>query len=552
MPALAAFHRAILLLGLAYVLRPVSLSAADPGLSQQISKGRLLYLQHCVLCHQSAGQGSPGTFPPLAKSDFLMADKARSIRVVIEGLSGEITVNGVKFNGVMPPAILNDQQLADVLTFARNSWGNTGEGVTAEEVKAVRAKSRYPDLQVLLQASTYAPLPKPPDGFTVREVARLNENGTRLAGDGQGKALYVLAANGNVWRVELPGGKLTQILWGDHYLDLKRGDPFAVGLTLDRQKRLYVVVNQRNESGSIVTNEVTIFRTTGTSASGDPSEPKPWLRTAYPYGIGPFNHAVGNIAEGPDGFLYVISGSRTDGNEPGQDPRYYTGGEVPLTSSIWRLDPRADKPEIEVFARGTRNAYGFCWNDRGEMFATDNGPDAHAPEELNRIERGRHYGFPYQFSDWTNKPYAYTPDAPADLRFTLPVANLGPDGGFNGRPLHTFDPHSSPAGIVHLGEDFPDGYRGSFMLVRFGNLIAGSKDVGFDLLQATLRTNAAGNFEGNFTTVLAPLARPLDVCLNGKGRIYLLEFARTLNNKGDVPMLPGRILELAVKPASGK
>ncbi len=467
---------------------------------------------------------------------------------MIEGLSGEIVVNDTKFNGVMPPSILDDPQLADVLSFVRNGWGNAGEGVTADEVKAVRAKSRYPNLQALLKASAYALLPKPPEGFTLREVARLSENGTRLASDGQGKTLYVLAGNGNVWRVDLSGGKLTQILWGDQYLDLKRGEPFTVGFTLDRQKRFYLVVNQRNDSGSVVTNEVSLYRTTATSPAGDPADPKPWFHTAYPYGIGPFNHAVGNIAVGPDGYLYVTSGSRTDGNEPGKDPRYYGGGETPRTACVWRLDPRAEKPEIEIFARGLRNAYGFCWNDRGEMFATDNGPDANAPEELNQIGRGRHYGFPYQFSNWTNKPYAYTPDPPPGLEFTLPVANLGPDGGFEGQPLYTFDPHSSPAGIVHLGDDFPSDFRGSLLLVRFGNLIVCPHDVGFDLLQARLQKNPAGRYEGKLTTVLSPLARPLDVHLSGKGKVYILEYARTLNNKGDIPMLPGRILELAVKP----
>ena len=87
-----------------------------------------------------------------------------------------------------------------------------------------------------------------------------------------------------------------------------------------------------------------------------------------------FNHGVGHIAFGPDGMLYVNSGSRTDGDETGDDPRYSKEGEDRLTSCIWRLDPNADKPEIEIYARGLRNAYGFRWNDHGEMYATDNGP----------------------------------------------------------------------------------------------------------------------------------------------------------------------------------
>ena len=65
------------------------------------------------------------------------------------------------------------------------------------------------------------------------------------------------------------------------------------------------------------------------------------------------------------------------------------------------------------------------------MFLTENGPDADAPEELNLIESGRHYGFPYQFSDWTRKAYDRTPDAPEGLTLTVPIPNVGPDGGFD-------------------------------------------------------------------------------------------------------------------------
>ena len=147
-------------------------------------------------------------------------------------------------------------------------------------------------------------------------------------------------------------------------------------------------------------------------------------------------HAVENIAFGPDGFLYVGNGARTDGGQTGGDSNYYQGGETPITACIWRIDPRAEKPDFEIYARGVRNAYGFCWNPSGEMFATENGPDADAPEELNLIEKGKHYGFPYTFADWgTRKAYPFTPDPPAGLEFTPPIANLGPDGGFNGGPF---------------------------------------------------------------------------------------------------------------------
>jgi glucose/arabinose dehydrogenase len=166
------------------------------------------------------------------------------------------------------------------------------------------------------------------------------------------------------------------------------------------------------------------------------------------------------------------------------------------------------------------------------------------PEELNVIERGKHYGFPFRFGDSARKPYAYTPDASAKMTFTLPVKNLGPDGGFEGAPISTFDPHSSPAGMIYCGAGFPDSLRDTFLVTRFGNLLKRDRDVGFDVLQMRVKKTSTG-YESETKTWLAPLARPIDIAALD-GSIYVLEFSRTLDNKGDVPMLPGRLLE--VKP----
>lgn len=105
----------------------------------QMEKGKRVYLQTCAVCHQAEGEGLPNVFPPLAKADFLMADKLRNINIVLRGLSGPITVNGQKFDGIMPPQpTLSDEQVANVLTFVRNSWGNEGEAVSSSEVKHIR------------------------------------------------------------------------------------------------------------------------------------------------------------------------------------------------------------------------------------------------------------------------------------------------------------------------------------------------------------------------------------------------------------------------------
>ncbi len=84
------------------------------------------------------GQGIPGAFPPLAKSDYLMADSIRAITTITAGLSGEITVNGVTYFGEMAAINLDDQQVADVLNYIRNSWGNKGPFINVELVKQAR------------------------------------------------------------------------------------------------------------------------------------------------------------------------------------------------------------------------------------------------------------------------------------------------------------------------------------------------------------------------------------------------------------------------------
>lgn len=106
---------------------------------ERIKAGEAIYNQTCFACHQANGQGLPGIFPPLAKSDFLMADADRAIGIVITGLQGEIEVNHVKYNQVMTPQNLNDEQIANVLSFVMNSWGNQHDMITPDQVSKVRA-----------------------------------------------------------------------------------------------------------------------------------------------------------------------------------------------------------------------------------------------------------------------------------------------------------------------------------------------------------------------------------------------------------------------------
>jgi glucose/arabinose dehydrogenase len=209
------------------------------------------------------------------------------------------------------------------------------------------------------------------------------------------------------------------------------------------------------------------------------------------------------------------------------------------------------EPRIEVVARGIRNAYGFAWDGAENLFTFSNGPDYNAPEEMDFIQPGHHYGFPYQFADWAVQPafpYPHTPPAPAGVEFTHPVINLGPAGGGSAQGMSTFDPHSCPGGVTWCGDDFPPALRGRFLVPRFGNLLgppAAPEDVGFDLLAVQPEKNRAGQWTARVETVLAPLARPLDVLAIGSGRVLILEYTRPTNFKSRLGWLPGRILELA-------
>ncbi len=107
---------------------------------QSIADGKSVFARTCLACHQSEGQGIKGVFPPLAKSDFLNNNKEKAIDAVLFGLKGEITVNGEKYNSVMPGQSLTDQEVADVLNYVYNNWGNNKTFVTPINVRDRRAK----------------------------------------------------------------------------------------------------------------------------------------------------------------------------------------------------------------------------------------------------------------------------------------------------------------------------------------------------------------------------------------------------------------------------
>ncbi|MGP4933409.1 copper-containing nitrite reductase, partial [Pseudoalteromonas nigrifaciens] len=105
---------------------------------EQIRFGQRVYEANCMACHQANGEGIPGAFPPLAKSDYLNNNPLLGVNAIIKGLSGPIKVNNVNYNGVMPAMNLNDEDIANVITFVLNNWDNAGGKVSAEQVAKQR------------------------------------------------------------------------------------------------------------------------------------------------------------------------------------------------------------------------------------------------------------------------------------------------------------------------------------------------------------------------------------------------------------------------------
>jgi len=113
------------------------------ALPASMARGKQVYLQVCLACHMATAVGVEGMNPPLIKTKFVLGDKAALVKIVLNGMKGDVDVDGDMYHGVMAPhSDLTDQQIADVLTYVRNSFGNKASAVTPTQVKAVRATNK--------------------------------------------------------------------------------------------------------------------------------------------------------------------------------------------------------------------------------------------------------------------------------------------------------------------------------------------------------------------------------------------------------------------------
>ncbi len=119
---------------------PAAVVAFVKASDEQMKRGLAVYSRTCIACHQPTGKGLPPVFPSIAETPIVVGNPELPIKFILQGLMGPITVGGMTFNSMMPPVPgVNDQDIADVLTYARQSFGNKGNPVSVDQVKAVRA-----------------------------------------------------------------------------------------------------------------------------------------------------------------------------------------------------------------------------------------------------------------------------------------------------------------------------------------------------------------------------------------------------------------------------
>ena len=123
--------------------KPAVSATKTAAVNASMDRGKQVYLEQCLACHQADAGGVQNMNPPLVKTKWILGDKTTLVQVVLKGMTGEVDINGDTYHNVMAPhSDLTDQQIADVLTYVRNNFGNKASAVTAAEVKMIRAKTK--------------------------------------------------------------------------------------------------------------------------------------------------------------------------------------------------------------------------------------------------------------------------------------------------------------------------------------------------------------------------------------------------------------------------
>lgn len=130
---------ALILTTFFYEPNETTLYTQTTELEESIKRGSAVYADFCMTCHLPTGLGVENVYPPLAKSDYLMENRAASIKGIKYGQKEEIVVNGKTYSGFMAPMGLDDEEVADVMNYITNTWGNKNDKmITETEVAAIK------------------------------------------------------------------------------------------------------------------------------------------------------------------------------------------------------------------------------------------------------------------------------------------------------------------------------------------------------------------------------------------------------------------------------
>jgi glucose/arabinose dehydrogenase len=432
-----------------------------------------------------------------------------------------------------------------------------------------------PDTRPTVQAQPTPTLGNPKalrDDIKIRRVFQTGGGYVRLKRDPLTDTIYYMNSVVDIYQLSFQSNGQVQVKKNYTRTDVGVDPNFvAAGLAFAPDGTLYVL-------GNIATDTTTqaVIRKGKLDAAGK----RTWttLASTAPYQKSntQFDHVCNGVVVSSDGrYLYMNSGSRTDHGEVEDSKGTFPNlREVALTSAIFRIPTDTDdqmlpndeaqlKAKGYLFADGTRNSYDLAIGPNGDLFAGDNGPDADYPDELNWLQEGHHYGFPWRFGNSDNAQRAPDydpakdgllqpdffaimnhlyrndptyPPPPDGVTFTDPIANLGPDadvfrgadGGAHdssdlGQPAFSFTPHRSELGLVFdtagaVGGDL----KGDGFILSWGAAAGSLPDQGRDLLDLKL-TKVGDTYQMKVTQLAVGFDHPIDQALIGK-KLYVLDW----------------------------
>jgi hypothetical protein len=406
-------------------------------------------------------------------------------------------------------------------------------------------------------------------GVTIKQIAIAGQTAIRIRRDPSTGNLYILNDDGDIQKVNFaPDGSAS---FTTLYQTKDHGLSEPLGMTFDKNGNMYLVGNQTT-GGELATG--VIMRGVRDSAGG---EKRTWSVLAqtveYPYGH-VYNHRMsGMIVDTSGQYLYVNSGARTDHGEMEDSLR-----ETGLTDIILKLPINGNNIILQndrdwlksngyLFVEGTRNTFDMAYSGNKDLFGPDNSDDRDDPDELNWLQEGHHYGFPWRIGG-DNTPQQYPnynprtdpllnpaawgggnlyqtysndptyPPPPAGVIFTEPIPSVGPnadkfrdtvtgqvkEASKLGVTVSTFTPHRSPDGIVFDADSLLAGdLKGDAFVVSINNdnLVADMQDTSDDLLYISL-TKSNGNYSARVTRLFSGFNSPLGIELVGN-ILYVLE-----------------------------